>query len=330
MVDTTAASSGPASGGQTVEHQATPDQSANHANTTGSPTGHQFNAPGTPAAQQPNASGASTAQQSDALSQNPGQTLSPPVTAGAVNAGTLLAPPQTNPALFGEGLMSSPFSSMVVPTVLGVLIFFSIITWAVLLIKSVQFIRFRRQNKRFASRFWESGELAEGWAVAQKSRGSLSRLANIGVDVLSGNDISAHRRELAKKINRGERMERSLRQQIQTERRSLESGLTILASIGSTAPFIGLFGTVWGIMEALIRIGASGEAGLGSVAGPIGHALIATGIGIAAAVPAVLVYNYFIRNLKLATGDMESFAEEFYSLAQETGFYLDGQDGWSI
>ncbi|WP_409161724.1 MotA/TolQ/ExbB proton channel family protein [Pectobacterium sp. B2J-2] len=113
---------------------------------------------------------------------------------------------------------------------------------------------------------------------------------------------------------------RSLRQQIQRERRSLESGLAIVASIGSTAPFIGLFGTVWGIMEALIRIGVTGEAGLDSVAGPIGHALIATGIGIAAAVPAVLVYNYFVRRFKLAIGDMEAFAEEFYSLAQETAF----------
>lgn len=318
MVVTTAAYSGTVINGQTVQHQAKPDQPANDANTTGTATGQQSNAGGAP-----------MGQQSDAMSQHPGQTLSSPVPGDAVNAGTLVAP-QANPALFGEGLMSSPFSSMVVPAVLGVLIFFSVITWAVLLIKSVQFIRFRRQNKHFVHRFWDSGELAEGWAVAQKSRGSLSRLANIGAGVLSGNDISAHRRELAKKINRGERMERSLRQQIQTERRSLESGLTILASIGSTAPFIGLFGTVWGIMEALIRIGASGEAGLDSVAGPIGHALIATGIGIAAAVPAVLVYNYFIRNLKLATGDMESFAEEFYSLAQENGFYLDGQDGWSI
>lgn len=242
---------------------------------------------------------------------------------------TVQVPPK--PELFGEGLMSSPLSSMVVPAVLWVLILFSVVTWATLLIKGVQFSRFRRQNKQFNHKFWQSSDLAEGAKLAQQSHGALASLTRVGIDVISGNDISVQRRELAQKINRGERLERSLRGQIQRERRKLESGLAIVASVGSTAPFIGLFGTVWGIMEALIRIGATGEAGLNSVAVPIGHALIATGIGIGAAVPAVLVYNYFVRCFKLSTGDMEAFSEEFYSLAQESAFSTDLQhDGSGI
>ncbi len=131
--------------------------------------------------------------------------------------------------------------------------------------------------------------------------------------------------QLAQTINRADRLERNLRQQIQKERRSLEAGLAILASIGSTSPFIGLFGTVWGIMEALQSIGASGNASLDTVAGPIGHALIATGVGIAVAVPAVLIYNFFLRRLKLATAYMDDFAHDFESLAQRSSFMLSRQ-----
>ena len=115
-------------------------------------------------------------------------------------------------------------------------------------------------------------------------------------------------------------MERALRQQIVRERRSLETGLAVVASIGSTSPFIGLFGTVWGIMEALKGISAAGSASLETVAGPIGAALVATGVGIAVAVPAVLVYNYFLRRLKLTAADLDDFAHDFYSLAQKSAF----------
>ncbi|RMP64120.1 hypothetical protein ALQ18_01019, partial [Pseudomonas marginalis pv. marginalis] len=89
--------------------------------------------------------------------------------------------------------------------------------------------------------------------------------------------------------------------------------------------FIGLFGTVWGIMEALQSIGASGSASLETVAGPIGHALIATGVGIAVAVPAVLIYNFFLRRLKLASANMDDFAHDFDALAQRSDFAIDRQ-----
>ncbi|TCV98947.1 MotA/TolQ/ExbB proton channel family protein [Biostraticola tofi] len=259
----------------------------------------------------------------------------------AANAATLEQPPAAPQAvpssqtvvdstgtvpLYGESLLASPLSAWVVPSVLGVLIVFSIATWASLLIKGWQFNRFTRQNKRFAKHFWAAADLAAGEALAHQNPSSLARLVQVGTEVLSGNDVKATGNTLSRQINRAERVERRLSQQIQLERRGLESGLALLASIGSTAPFIGLFGTVWGIMEALVHIGATGQASLGTVAGPIGHALIATGIGIAAAVPAVLVYNYFVRRLKLATGDLELFADTFYSLAQENNYTLSQHD----
>ena len=90
----------------------------------------------------------------------------------------------------------------------------------------------------------------------------------------------------------------------------------VLASIGSTAPFVGLFGTVWGIMHALTNISKLGSASLDVVAGPIGEALIATAIGIAVAVPAVLAYNFFLRRLKTSSNNLDDFAEDFITLSR--------------
>jgi len=118
-------------------------------------------------------------------------------------------------------------------------------------------------------------------------------------------------------------LERSLRQQINKERRILEQGLSWLASIGSTAPFVGLFGTVWGIMHALQDIGRAKSASLDVVAGPIGEALIATAIGIAAAIPAVLAYNFFLRRIKLCEAELEYFATDYLNLVVKAGFKTD-------
>ena len=111
-----------------------------------------------------------------------------------------------------------------------------------------------------------------------------------------------------------ELLEQSLLEQMQQEQRSMDSGLTMLASIGSTAPFVGLFGTVLGIMQAMHQITASGSTSLDVVAGPIGDALVATAIGIAVAVPAVLAYNFFLRKVKLQRIHLENFAVSFIHL----------------
>lgn len=217
-------------------------------------------------------------------------------------------------------MMNHEFADYVVPTIYWILILFSIITWGILLAKGLQFARNTTENRRFSKSFWNATSIEEGFSLSENRPGSMASIARAGFNVISGQDISPRNRALAHKIDRSERLERTLQQQIQTERRSMEGGLAVLASIGSTSPFIGLFGTVWGIMQAMIAIGMTGEAGLDTVAGPIGDALATTAVGIAVAVPAVLIYNYFTRKLKISVSLMDNFAGDFYSLAQQNAF----------
>jgi biopolymer transport protein ExbB len=216
--------------------------------------------------------------------------------------------------------MNASLSAMIVPGVLWALVFFSVLSWGLLLIKAAQYLRLKSQNRQFSKAFWSAPDLLTAAEHSSQYPGSLARIANSGFEAMAVDDTPRTAQQLAHTINRQDRLERNLRQQIQRERRALEAGQAVLASIGSTSPFIGLFGTVWGIMEALQSIGASGSASLETVAGPIGHALIATGVGIAVAVPAVLIYNFFLRRLKLALADMDDFAHDFDSLAQRSAF----------
>lgn len=221
--------------------------------------------------------------------------------------------------------MNASLSSMIVPAVLWALILFSVLSWALLLIKSAQYVRQKSQNKQFTKAFWSAPDLLTAAEHSAQYPGALARIANSGFEAMAVDESPRTTQQLAHTINRSDRLERNLRQQIQKERRALESGQAILASIGSTAPFIGLFGTVWGIMEALQSIGVTGSASLEAVAGPIGQALVATGVGIAVAVPAVLIYNFFLRRLKLAVADMDDFAHDFDALAQRSAFAVTRQ-----
>jgi biopolymer transport protein ExbB len=214
-------------------------------------------------------------------------------------------------------LTTSPFST-VEHSVIWLLILFSITTWGLALFKGLQFIRLKGQDRRFYKQFWTASSLDSAAHLVQEQPGAAARVAQSGYASIHVSDDVQN--NLKQTINHHDRLERALRQQILRERRSLETGLAVLASIGSTSPFIGLFGTVWGIMSALKGISAAGSASLETVAGPIGAALVATGVGIAVAVPAVLVYNYFLRRLKLTTADLEDFAHDFYSLAQKNSF----------
>jgi len=221
-------------------------------------------------------------------------------------------------------MLDTEITPLVVPAVLWILIVLSIVTWALLIIKLVQFGRARALDKRFMKNFWQADSLEQGESVADGNNGPMADIAKAGFAVITGRDIAPGNRDLAQQINKSDRLERVLGQQIERERRALEGGLAVLASFGSTAPFIGLFGTVWGIMGALVNIGESGSSGLEAVAGPIGHALIATGMGIAVAVPAVLIYNFLVRRLKTAAHHMNDFAHDFFSLSQQSGFQTEG------
>ncbi|MDH0730490.1 MotA/TolQ/ExbB proton channel family protein [Pseudomonas sichuanensis] len=215
-------------------------------------------------------------------------------------------------------LLASPLES-VESAVIWLLVGFSVATWALALVKVVQFVRLKRQDKRFHQQFWAASSLDSAAEISDQQPGPAARVAQAGYAAITVGE-PGQASDLSQAINHQDRLERALRQQIVRERRSLETGLAVVASIGSTSPFIGLFGTVWGIMEALKDISAAGSASLETVAGPIGAALVATGVGIAVAVPAVLVYNYFLRRLKLTAADLDDFAHDFYSLAQKSAF----------
>ena len=203
-------------------------------------------------------------------------------------------------------------ASTAVNLALSVLILFSLITWTLIFAKGWLQWQLRQANAAFAKRFWQAPDLEAAKVAAGQGDSPLARLAKAGFDTLGA---LGERQTLAHAGDRETVLERSLSQQVRKEQHKLESGLMLLASIGSTSPFVGLFGTVWGIMNAMGNIAATGGSGLEVVAGPVGEALLATAIGIATAIPAVLAYNYGVRVTRLLVSEMEGFANEFLRLA---------------
>ncbi len=206
--------------------------------------------------------------------------------------------------------MSESVLQLAVQGTLIVLIVSSVLTWALVLAKGLQAIRARIENSRFQRSARKETGLPPIAELANAS-GPLARVAQAAV--ASWREVrstQAEPNDVARDV-----LELRLKQQIQRERRKTERGLAVIASIGSTSPFVGLFGTVWGIMGALGQIGSTGSAGLEVVAGPIGEALIATGFGIAVAVPAVIAFNFFVRGLKGQASDLEDFANSIVALA---------------
>ena len=191
-------------------------------------------------------------------------------------------------------------------------------TWTLIFFKIWQFFYNRRCNERFESAFWKLADLkAVKTLPPELAKGSQARLAYEGLTWLEENQHSAGKM-LKHCGDPTELLEQTLRVQLQQEQHTMESGLTLLASIGSTAPFVGLFGTVLGIMNAMHDITESGSTSLDVVAGPIGDALVATAIGIAVAVPAVLAYNFFLRRMKVQRTRLENFVASFLSVALDT------------
>lgn len=211
--------------------------------------------------------------------------------------------------------MSDRISDLVVQGTLALLILFSVVTWAVVVVKGLQGARARKQDRKLSQSLAGSGGGLPSLEAIQKHEGPTARVALSGVRAweAAGSSATAQNAAVPREI-----LELGLRRQIQKERHTTESGLAILASIGTTSPFVGLFGTVWGILHALKSISASGSASLDVVAGPIGEALVATGIGIAVAVPAVLAFNYFVRRLKVQAADLEDFANALVSAALQS------------
>jgi biopolymer transport protein ExbB len=216
--------------------------------------------------------------------------------------------------------MSDSVSHLIVRGTFGLLLLASAITWGLVLVKGRQRWVTGRQDRRFFGAIPAPLRISTLKAL-EGYRGSAWRVARAGLAALAEHERSGNEDgdESAREV-----VERSLQAQIENERRASESGLVVLASIGSTAPFVGLFGTVWGIIHALRAIGSSGSANLEVVAGPIGEALVATAIGIAVAVPAVLAYNFFLRRLKVQASELAHFAAALLGAVARHG---NGQGG---
>lgn len=192
-----------------------------------------------------------------------------------------------------------------------VLLTMSILTWVVLSIKLLSVWKLKRRAKA-AEHFWHSTDFHDGLLCLGKNDSSPWRMLAIqGYEALLHHKNSQH--QLHDNLSVSDWMTRMLRNTLSTISSNLSSGLAILASIGSTAPFVGLFGTVWGIYNALINLSAGGVSSIDKVAGPIGEALIMTAFGLAVAIPAVLGYNALTRANKSINGRLQHFAHDLHA-----------------
>lgn len=213
---------------------------------------------------------------------------------------------------------------VVIDGTLYTLLAFSVVTWTLIFFKIWQFMKNGYYNRSFDKAFWDASTLEQAKTLpAEMSRGPQARIAQQGFAWISEIQHS-DRKSLKYRGVPSELLEHSLLVQMQKELHAMEGGLTMLASIGSTSPFVGLFGTVLGIMHAMHEITASGSTSLNVVAGPIGDALVATAIGIAVAVPAVLAYNFFLRRVKQQRADLENFVVSFMHIASSSN--TDGKE----
>jgi len=200
---------------------------------------------------------------------------------------------------------------LVTKAVAVLLVGMSLASWIVILIKAMDIIRYKRQARR-SSDFWHSEDFATAMQKLGKDNGNPFRAL-----ALEGREATAHHRNtkahLHDTLDVSDWVTRSLRNAIDEFTARLQSGLAVLASVGSTAPFIGLFGTVWGIYHALMSIGSAGQATIDKVAGPIGEALVMTALGLAVAIPAVLGYNALVRGNKFVLTKLNSFAHDLHA-----------------
>ncbi|OIP08935.1 MAG: biopolymer transporter ExbB [Rhodocyclales bacterium CG17_big_fil_post_rev_8_21_14_2_50_68_7] len=188
-------------------------------------------------------------------------------------------------------------------TVLALLLLLSVASWYLIVTRTLANWLAGRRAAVFEARFRATHALDE---LAPETDNALSALVSEALGVqqaLAG-----------RAADFGEVLTRGLNNAIDREMTRAEHGLTVLATAGSAAPYIGLFGTVWGIYHALVRIGMSGQGTLDKVAGPVGEALIMTALGLAVAIPAVLAYNAFQRRNRMWLNRLESFAHELYLL----------------
>jgi biopolymer transport protein ExbB len=211
---------------------------------------------------------------------------------------------------FAHLLQNFDFVGWVVFITLAIMSVLSVYWIVVNFIKNM---RLRANSDRVVSTFWETPNAQDAIRFMEE-QGRSEPFSKIALDAAQA--AAHHQRHegsrLVESLNRSEFVDRALRQAVTRESMKLESGLTVLATVGSTAPFVGLLGTVWGIYHALLRLGASGESSIQAVAGPVGEALIMTAIGLFVAIPAVLAYNFFVRLNRVTNNKFDTFAHDLH------------------
>ena len=189
----------------------------------------------------------------------------------------------------------------------------SVMSWYWIIINFIKNMRIRGRADKVTGTFWETPNAQDAIRFMEEQP-KYEPFSKIALDAAQA--AAHHQRHdgsrLAESLNRSEFVDRALRQAVTRESSRLENGLTVLATVGSTAPFVGLLGTVWGIYHALIRIGSSGDASISAVAGPVGEALIMTAIGLFVAIPAVLGYNFFVRINRVTNNKFDTFAHDLH------------------
>ena len=221
-------------------------------------------------------------------------------------------------------------AGLMVQFVMLLLLFFSIMSWAIILIKYRYIKRAYRESAEFTDFFWKSRDLSNAFAKAKQLHGSpLARIFRIGYVELKKMSQSAapaspatskpagsQSMSLDARFTGTDNIKRALRRAITTEMTRRTQMVPFLATTGNTAPFIGLFGTVWGIMNSFVGIGKMGSANLAVVAPGISEALVATAAGLAAAIPAVIAFNYFMSKIRVVESELQSFSADFLNIIE--------------
>lgn len=210
-------------------------------------------------------------------------------------------------------------SGPVVQAVLYILILFSMVSWGIILYKFRRVRTAKRESARFIEIFWESRNLASIHEASRELADSpVAQVFIAGYEEL----LRVSRRNAAESDNLTtdlsgvDNVARAMKRATTVELTKLEQALTFLATTSGTTPFIGLFGTVWGIMNAFIGLSVSRSSTIQAVAPGIAEALIATAAGLLAAIPALMAYNHFVQEIRVLTADMENFTQEFLNIAE--------------
>jgi biopolymer transport protein ExbB len=193
-----------------------------------------------------------------------------------------------------------------------ILVLMSAASWYILFVKLFEQQKIINQGKRARTTFWQAPNLREGASKLEKNS-AYRQIVDDGITALEQHD------KLTDPIDQHDWMQNSLARSQGAIASRLSTGLALLATVGSTAPFIGLFGTVIGIYRALIRIGAAGQASIDAVAGPVGEALIMTALGLAVAVPAVMAYNWLMRRNKAVLEELARFSNDLHGYMMSGG-----------